>query len=120
MELYDALLAVSRLFSRVFFVFDALDECHPERQRKELLPLFHRMAKDSDQIHLFLTSRQYPEDIQDSFCDAAKIEISAKDEDVEMYILEKIDENPRARRLVKQGGCRDRIVTEIAECAKGM
>lgn len=39
-DLYTAMLEASRSFPRVFFVFDALDECHPENQRCGLLPLF--------------------------------------------------------------------------------
>lgn len=117
-ELYTLLLVAARLFPRVFFVFDALDECHPENQRRVLLPLFQKMGNDG--INLFLTSRPHPQDIQDSLKDTVKIELSAQEQDIVIYIQEKINENPRARGLVEQARCKDIIVSELVNCAKGM
>lgn len=117
-ELYTALVVTSKSFSRVLFVFDALDECEQKIQRKELLPLFHRMGKDG--ISLFLTSRQHPEDIQESFSGITKIELTAKEKDIQSYIQTRIEENPRTKRLVRQGGCEERIISELIDCAKGM
>lgn len=117
-ELYTALLTASKAFGQVFFIFDALDECDPDDQRKDLLPFFHRLAKDG--IKVFLTSRPHPEDIQVSLHDATKIELSAKETDIGIYIQRRIDENPRASRLVGQGNCKDMIVSTLVDCAKGM
>lgn len=117
-ELYVALVATFRSFDQVFLVFDVLDECGEGTQRKDLLPLFHRIGENG--ANVFVTSRQYPEDIQESFRDSVKIEFLAKAEDIEVYIKEKINENPRARRLVKQGKCQDRRVSELSECTRGM
>lgn len=119
-ELYGVLLAASKPFSRVFLIFDALDECNMEKQRKQLLPLFRRMGKDG--INVFLTSRPHPEDIQDAFSgpDSGKIELLAREEDIAAYIEQRIEENSRARRLVKQGKCKDKIISELVDCSKGM
>lgn len=117
-ELYSALLSASKRFARLYFVFDALDECHKIKQRKGLLPLFCRMGRDG--MRIFLTSRPYPEDIQgalDNF-GAAKIELSAKEEDIRIYIQKKINESVRAKRLVQQS--KDKIISELTEGAKGM
>lgn len=103
----------------MFLVFDALDECDQEKQRKVLLPLFHRMGEEGG-ASLFVTSRQYPEDIQESFRDTTKIGILAKDEDIRSYIQQQILENPRARRLVLQAGCEGEIVSGLVDCAQGM
>lgn len=111
-DLYGTLIATSNSFTRVFFAFDALDECHPENQRRELLPLFHRMG--SGGFSLFLTSRQHPEDIQISFRNTAKIALLAKEKDIETYIVERINENSRARRLIQQGNCQTRIISDLA------
>lgn len=51
-ELYANLSALRKSFSRTFLVFDALDECHEEYQRRELLPLFERLGME-DGISLF-------------------------------------------------------------------
>lgn len=118
-QLYTALIAASKLFPRVFLVFDALDECEPGA-RTELLPLFKRMGKDG--ISIFLTSRPHPEDIQDSLTinGAVKIELLAQAEDVVFYIQERIEKNQRARRLVQQANCKERIISELVACAEGM
>lgn len=117
-ELYTALIATFRSFSTVFLVFDALDECEQESQRKVLLPLFHKLGKGG--ARLFVTSRQYPEDIQESFQNSAKIELSAKQEDIEVYIQQRIDEKPNAKRLIHRAKCHDRIISELKDCAHGM
>lgn len=117
-ELYIALLEVSKSFPKVFLIFDALDECHPENQRRFLLPIFLQMGRDG--ISVFLTSRPHPEDIQDLLKDTVKIELSAQDGDIEAYIVARIDENPRARGLVRQGRCKERIISELIDSAKGM
>lgn len=119
-DLYTILLAIIKLksFVQTWVICDALDECDPKFQRRELLPLFHRMADDG--INVFLTSREYPEDIQNSFQKSVKLKLWAKAEDIANYVQQKIDENSRAKRLVGQGGCKDSIITGLTDCAKGM
>lgn len=119
-ELYAALLTTFKSFinGQVFLIFDALDECGQDSQRKDLLPLFHRLG-DSD-AKVFVTSRHYPEDIQESFCEVSKVELEAQAEDIGIYIRQKISENPRASRLVRQAKCQDKIISELTECAQGM
>lgn len=119
-ELYETLVKVTGVtyFARTFVVCDALDECDQESQRRQLLPLFHRMGGNG--ISLLLTSREYPEDIQHSLRDSAKMRLRAQDEDITNYIKRKIAENPRADRLIAQSGCKDRVVSKLVECANGM
>lgn len=117
-DVYSAFIEVSSRFRRTFLVFDALDECDQKYQRKGLLPLFHRLKEDG--LSLFITSRPYPEDIQLSFENAVKLEILAQVEDIGVYIRQKIEDNPRARRLVRKEGCEEKIISELTDCAKGM
>lgn len=117
-ELYNVFLETFGSFSHVFLVFDALDECDPHSQLKDILPLLHRMGKDG--ASLFVTSRQYQENIQQSFRQWAKVELSAQREDIETYIQQRIDENPRASRLIEQARCQDKIISELVDCAQGM
>lgn len=70
--------------------------------------------------NLFLTSRQHPEDIQESFRGSTKIELFAREEDIRTYVQQKIEEHHRAKRLVQQGGCREKIISELVDCAQGM
>lgn len=117
-QLYSALLAQTKSLDRAYVLFDALDECDAERQRRQLLPLFHRMHADG--MNVFVTSRQHPEDIQDSFCESPKMELSPHEQDVQSYIQNRIDTDARMRALVQKGKCKDRIVAELTKQAMGM
>lgn len=117
-QLYSTLLAMSTSFSRVFCVFDALDECHPVNQRSELLPLIRRM--EADGFSLFVTSRPYPEDVAVCFHDVSRIELLATKEDMKRYIVEKFNGNSRLKLLIQMPQRKERIISELADCAGGM
>ncbi|RPB12820.1 hypothetical protein P167DRAFT_145540 [Morchella conica CCBAS932] len=119
-KLYEILLEVTRSFAQTFIIVDALDECDQVLQRERLLPMFHRLGKAG--INLFLTSREHPEDIQESFANITKLRLWAKDEDISSYIEQRIADNPRAERLINRGNSdlKEKIVSALQECAKGM
>lgn len=117
-ELYDTLLTMSASFTRVFCIFDALDECHPENQRRELLPLIRRM--EGDGFSLFVTSRPYPEDVSVCFHDVPKIELLATKEDIKRYIVEKFNGNSRLKLLIQTPARKEKVISELADCAGGM
>lgn len=117
-DLYTMLGVVSKAFARTFIICDALDEYEEEARQNKLLPLFHRMQRDG--LNLFLTSREYPEDIQDSFRNSAKIRLWAKDNDIANYVEQKIEESTRAGRLNLQDECKAMIISELTNYAKGM
>jgi hypothetical protein len=119
-ERYNIFLIIAKAFApgNVFLVCDALDECKQDTQRKILLPLFHRMTNDG--MNLFLTSREFPDDIQTSFKNSSKIRLWAKNEDIKFYIEQKIAEHSRAHRLVESAKCQNEIVSQLKECANGM
>lgn len=117
-HLQTILLATVKSFSQTFLVFDALDECDQKTQRTDILSLIHHLKGNG--INIFVAGRQYPEDIQLSFHGSTRIELSAKKEDIEIYIHQKIDENPRASRLVGQGEFRGRIISDLTDSANGM
>lgn len=112
------IIEISKSFDRVFLVLDGLDECDQTKQRNDLLPIFHALAKGN--ISVFLTSQIQPGDIQRSLHMVPKIDLSAKDEDIRIYIEQTIDSSPRAKRLLEQGKCRDKFVAELTACAGGM
>jgi hypothetical protein len=117
-ELLIVLLSIFASFKRVFIVFDALDECNQKGQRDKFLPLFHSLGEGG--ANLFITSRYYPEDIQVSFKNVPRIKIMASGEDIKSYILQKLEENPRVKRLAEKAKCEDRIISELNERANGM
>lgn len=118
--LKTSLLAILQLFPRTFFVFDALDECE-ETQRKDLIPFFQDLGRSGASV--FMTSRPYPRDIHESFTasnsSAAKIELAATEEDVTIYVMEKIEGNRHARSLIRDD-FRKKIVAKLVKCCNGM
>lgn len=116
-DLQSILILVIRSFTRVYIICDALDECN-KSSRLELLPLFRRMGDEG--IKLFLTSQEYPEDIQESLSKLTKIKIWARDGDIASYIKQKINDYPRARRLVERGNYQEKVISRITKCAHGM
>lgn len=73
----------------------------------------------NDGFNVFLTSRPYPGDIQASLQQAAKIEIQANEEDVRLYIQEKLNEHSQAKLLFQKAQCDD-ITSDLMACTQGM
>lgn len=116
--LFPILTAILESFDKTFMVFDGLDECQMDTQRMPLLDLFLRMAENG--ARLFVTSRPHPEDIQEAFKDSAKIELRAKDQDIMAFIRQRIEERPRAKRMIQQAGYEDKIIPELIDFSQGM
>jgi hypothetical protein len=117
-ELFIALVETSKSFVQTFIVFDALDECDRRTQRQTLLPMIHRMGEEG--FHVFLSSRRYADDIEDSFRNAPSIEIIAYEDDIKSYINAKIDADPPAKRRIQEGGLYDKVISHIIRAAGGM
>lgn len=120
-DLRPALLATFKLYTNVFLVLDALDECEENRQRRELLPSIHWLVESG--VSVFLTSRPYPMDIAVSLTPTAdnnveQIELAAKGEDVRVYVEETIKQHVRASNLIK-GEFRE-VISRLVDRCKGM
>ena len=84
-EISKALHSVSSLYSNVFIIVDALDECQvsdgcPTRLLSEIFKLQAR-----ERANIFSTSRFIPE-ILETFKESMSLEIRARDEDVQIYL----------------------------------
>jgi hypothetical protein len=117
-ELFNALVETSKSFVQKFIVFDALDECDQQTQRQTLLPMLHRMGEVG--FHVFLTSRRYADDIEESFRNASSIEIIAHDDDIKSYLNAKIDEDPPAKMRIQEAGIYDKVISRLVRAAGGM
>ena len=118
-DLTNMLLSMPKWFPRVFVIFDALDEVDQWEQRVELLPLFHQMKASG--IALFLTTRPHPADIQDSFQDAATIELVPQEHDIRRYIEERLLANIRFQRIQRgSAGLKNQVVSKVVDSAAGM
>lgn len=122
-ELEKILVATLKLFSQVFLVFDALDECDEMKQRKPLLPLFHLLVSNGASI--FVTSRPYSRDINNSVSSPTsmgaveKINLEAKKMDITIYVGKKISDSSHARSLIKEK-FKDQVVSELVQYCDGM
>jgi hypothetical protein len=84
-EISRALHSVSTLYSNVFIIVDALDECQvTDGCRTRLLSeIFKLQARE--RANIFSTSRFIPE-ILETFKESMSLEIRARDEDVQTYL----------------------------------
>jgi Cdc6-like AAA superfamily ATPase len=83
-EISKSLLSVITLYSRVFIIVDALDECQAgDSRRRFLTELFH--LETNSRANLFATSRFIPEIVKD-FSKSVSLEIRASKEDIERYL----------------------------------
>jgi hypothetical protein len=116
-EIAKALHSVSALYSKVFIIIDALDECEvTDGCRARLLSEVFRLQVKAD-TNLFATSRIIPE-IQESFEESVTLEIRARDEDVEIYLANHMT---RLHSFVSSDmHLQEMIKTTIAKAVDGM
>jgi hypothetical protein len=69
-----------------YIVVDALDELENRQNetRSKMITALKEMSQNS--VHVFVTSRRYHDDINVAFQSALRIEISAKEEDIERCV----------------------------------
>jgi hypothetical protein len=111
------LQSVAAMYSRVFIVADALDECQVSDrcQSKFLSEIFSLQAKN--RINFFATSRPIP-DIEREFKGYPSHEILASDKDVYRYLDSHMSDLPEF--VLKRPDLQEEIKTKIAEAAEGM
>ncbi|EXA32213.1 hypothetical protein FOVG_16584 [Fusarium oxysporum f. sp. pisi HDV247] len=92
-EISSTLQSTASLYSRVFFLIDALDECraYDDSRVTFLTEIFKFPA------NIFATSRFIP-NIMESFKDSITLEIRARDEDVRRYVHSNISRLPASIR----------------------
>ncbi|KAL6692003.1 hypothetical protein J3F84DRAFT_403077 [Trichoderma pleuroticola] len=116
-EISRALQTVAAIFSRVFIVVDALDECQTSSKCRStlLLEIFNLQAKTK--TNFFATSRRIP-DIEKAFKGYPSLEILASDEDVQTYLDSQMSEPPG--RVLKRLDLQEEIKIKIAKAIDGM
>ena len=120
-NLSRALQSVAAMYSRVFIIIDALDECQVSDscRARFLSEIFTLHAKTG--ANLFATSRFVPE-ITEKFARSLSVEIRASDEDLRVYLdsnmslLPALDRrSPELQEVIKT-----EIKTEIIKAVDGM
>ncbi|OTB06199.1 hypothetical protein M426DRAFT_119710 [Hypoxylon sp. CI-4A] len=114
-EISDNLKSVSRLYSRVFIVIDALDECQSSNGcRAKLLSKIFVLQKQGGNV--LATSRFIP-DIVERFSGFPSLEVRARESDVKRYLARRINDIPRFGRNPK---LQEEIAKVIPEAVDGM
>lgn len=116
-EILEALCSVCRLYSRVFIVVDALDECQVTDgcRRKFLSEIF--ILQRETKINVLATSR-FIQEILETFKNEVHLNISARDEDVQTYVAGTMDQLPSF--VLRNLALRDEIKATISKTVDGM
>ena len=109
-------------FDRVFFLFDALDECPEfdgdnEEIRFKMISTIKILSRSAS---VFMTSRSY---LKTSVAtqDCSIVEIRATDSDIRTFVNACIADHVRLRRMVeKDGGLQEKVENSICSRAQGM
>ncbi|KAK6332951.1 hypothetical protein TWF718_010779 [Orbilia javanica] len=109
-KIKDLLVQLATNFHETYIVVDALDECVPE-QRFHVLELLHRLAGSGAKI--FTTSRPHPEDVNEMFKAADKVELGANTQDIRKYIRAEIMRYHA--RTPKERHIRDELIHRIID-----
>ncbi|KAI1135672.1 hypothetical protein F5Y05DRAFT_167876 [Hypoxylon sp. FL0543] len=114
-ELLEALRSITTLYSRVFIIVDALDECETSQREKLLSGLFD--LQEEQGVNILATSRFIPE-IVGRFTSCKSLEIRASEEDVRIYLEGHMKQLPSF--VHGDADIRHQIITTISETADGM
>lgn len=116
-ELHSALISVSEEYNTVYIVFDALDECDEQVQRKDLLASLRQISQAPFKV--LATSRPHPLDIQAAFKEAAVATIHAHNNDIKLHVENKIKEK-ESTGVVISSGLAATIVSQILLRSHGL
>ncbi|OCK78779.1 purine and uridine phosphorylase, partial [Lepidopterella palustris CBS 459.81] len=116
-DILRALQAVIAVYSRVFIVVDALDECQASDgcRSRFLSEIFNLQVKC--QANVFVTSRFIPE-IAEMFNGSTSLEICASNEDVRKYLEGHMSQLPSF--VSRNNDLQEEIKTEIVQAVDGM
>jgi hypothetical protein len=112
-DIIEAMKSEIGLYSKVFIVVDALDECESQEVRTTLLKTLRSFATARN-VPLMVTSRDLPS-IAQEFEGTARLDIRARDQDLEKYLEGRIAAGPRHLKRLQEN-----IVRKIIQNAAGM
>ncbi|KAI0883266.1 uncharacterized protein GGS22DRAFT_195456 [Annulohypoxylon maeteangense] len=105
---------VVSLYSKVFIIIDALDECQAsDGCRAKLISVIFGIQKEHD-VNILVTSRFNP-DVEDRFAGCASLEIRAGEDDVSRYLEGHMELLP-----IRNPAIEKEILTTIPEIVDGM
>ncbi|KAF3275192.1 hypothetical protein TWF970_006914 [Orbilia oligospora] len=115
-QICKALKSVVTLYSRVFVIIDALDECQmqsPDYCRGKLISTIFDLHAECG-VNILATSRHIKE-IVEQFTEqgSTTLEVHADDEDLRMYLDGRIDQTKRKMLREHRGAIKDEIVKAV-------
>ena len=118
-EISILLRSTSQLYSRVFIIIDALDECAALSGCREKLLRVLFTVQDKSAVKIFATSRFMP-DIEREFSKrgTAPLEIRAPDDDVRAYLNS--DECPLPNFVRTRHDLRQQVTEKVVQSVDGM
>lgn len=116
-ELVEAFDMTALKFNKIFFVIDALDECHMAHGSRDMLldEVFELQTKHT--LGLLATSRDNP-DIANRFTESPSLRIRANQSDIEKYLRGQMGVLPRF--VQGRPELQQQIVDEITKSVDGM
>lgn len=107
-------------YSRTTLILDALDECY-ESSRIALIDTFDRLIKMSPWLKILISSRR-DHDIKLQLEKEANVGIEATDnhDDIRKFVLARIDEDHRRRRVPLSDKLREQLVQTLLDKSQGM
>lgn len=115
-QLVPIIISLLRSFNSTYIIIDALDECFDD-YRHDIFSLITRIQ--TVPIHIFVTSRPHPEDINTAFAHWPRLEIRAHEEDIRRLFNDKLEHKPSAQRIMTNG-LKEEIFLAIIKKAQGM
>ncbi|PLB36747.1 nucleoside phosphorylase [Aspergillus candidus] len=114
-EIIQAVISVAAMYSRVFIIVDALDECQASDGYLSgfLTQLIHLQAQCG--LNIFVTSRLVPQ-VMEKFKSSTKLEIRAHDQDIRRYLSARISQLQRTLLASRV----DEVHDNITKAADGM
>ena len=114
-ELSERLGSIVSLFSRVYIVVDALDECDESNKTRSSL-LAHLRNLDTH-VQLLFTSRP----LEETLPDAVQFEVTAQEDDMRRYLGAQIKKESGLAKLCNDNrGLQEEILDKIIAKAGGM
>ncbi|KAJ7577665.1 hypothetical protein C8J56DRAFT_1113066 [Mycena floridula] len=114
----EALQGQIQLYSRVYLVVDALDECSINI-RDDFVSKIRSLTK-SGHLNVLITSRHISA-IAKEFTNETRIDLRVHDDDVLSYINYRINQESRLKTMIKRDATLEReIVTQVTQKSAGM
>jgi hypothetical protein len=115
-DISEILLSLMGMYTDVFFVVDALDECGEEIR----WGLVEKLRGFQPKVHLMITSR-FLDSIEEELEGFERLEIKANKADIELFIDQQIMKNKNLRRIAeKSPAMRDDIKEGVVRTAEDM